>query len=75
MWNEFKNKLNTNMKCILNSFDPLPKEQIKQLTEHVNRLYGITISENAEQILKIYSNRNDVKSKMICNIANLMRQQ
>jgi hypothetical protein len=63
------------MKRILDSFEPLPKEQIKQLAEHVNRLYGITISENAEQILKIYSNRNDVKSKMICNIANLMRQK
>jgi hypothetical protein len=62
------------MKRILDSFEPLPKEQIKQLAEHVNRLYSITISENAEQILKIYSNRNDVKSKMICNIANLMRQ-
>jgi hypothetical protein len=63
------------MKRILDSFEPLPKEQSKQLAEHVNRLYGITISENAEQILKIYSNRNDVKSKMICNIANLMRQK
>lgn len=60
------------MKSILESFNPTNKEKVTCLKEHVKRIYGISISENYQQLLDVYSNRNDLKSRMICDIAKLM---